>query len=185
MREMKRLKVILGSLVGAKARRLGLYIWPDANAPDDTDVRLYLGLTSKTGIAINVTIGTDEDGQTPCIEFAHVDGSGVLLSALETRRKVWSRDEFWQSQASFRSELFLISPDSDCFLARVCDQLVTRMFLVCFVDAPDIATGVVLELENGDRVWSVPSTYGNAVKSKVPDDWWPSPVILRDVKVDD
>lgn len=180
MAEVAELAERVRSVVGAKVNRIGLLVWPDSDAPEETNVRLYLELRTPDGIAVDVVMGTDSDGQTPSIEFTHVDG-GVPFSALELRKSEWSKDDFWKSQESFSPELFLIPSDSNSPLSIVCGQSVARGFLVCFTNSEETATGIVLELENGQRVWSVPSAYGNAVKCEVADDWWPDPVTLRDV----
>ena len=180
MAEIAELSQKMRFVVGAKVNRIGLLIWPDSDASEYMNSNIYLELMTADGIAVDVVLGTDSDGQTPSVEFRHVDG-GVPFSALELRKSEWCKDEFWESQQSFSPELFVISSDSDSPLSIVCGQSVARGFLVCFKDSEDTATGIVLELGNGRRVWSVPSAYGNAVKCEVADDWWPSPVTLRDI----
>jgi hypothetical protein len=180
MAEVEKFVEQIRSVVGAKINQLGLLIWPNSGAPEETDTRLYIELTTPNGVSIDVVIGTDSDGQTPSIDFKHIDG-GEPLSTLALRKNEWCRDDFWKSQKLFSPELFFIPPDSDNPLSTVLGQSVTRGFLVCFADSEETATGIVIELEYGQRVWSVPSAYGNAVKCEVADDWWPAPITLRNV----
>jgi len=127
--------------------------------------------------AIDVVIGTSSDGQTPTVEFEHVDG-GRPLSELENRRLEWARDGFWESKAFASSELFFASPGAHCDLCTFCGQEILHVFVVRFAHDDNVPTGVVLEIENGSRLWSIPSAYGNSVKTEMPDDWWPDPIRL-------
>ncbi len=180
MAEIAELTEHLRAIIGSAVSQIGLVVWPDRDALEETDVRLYLEMTSADGSTLSAVVATESDGQTPSIEFVQLS-DGLPFSELESRKSMWSRDDFWQSQKVFSPELFLVTPDSESDLSKVCFQSVSQVFLVCFGDDETTITGVVLEVENGQRVWSVPSAYGNAVMSDVPDDWWPSPVVLRSV----
>ena len=109
MVETDKLTTGLRSIAGCVIDQIGLLIWPDERGPKETDVRLYLELGRPGEGAIDVVIGTSSDGQTPAVEFRHVDG-GRPLSELENRRREWARDGFWESQAFVSSELFFASP---------------------------------------------------------------------------
>lgn len=174
-----RLAAGLRLIAGCTVDRIGLLVWPDEGALEEADVCLYLELICSGEDRIDVAIGTSSDGQTPVLNFDHVD-AGKPLSELGNRRREWASDGFWESQNSYSSELFFAAADTDCKLSVFCAQKILRVFVVCFADNDELPTGIVLEFENGSRLWSVPSNYGNAVKTEVPDDWWPAPVRLRE-----
>lgn len=174
---MDDLRSVLTHWVGATIIRHGLLIWPDALAPEETDVQIYMDLALATGESASVQLRTGADGQTPQVDFGFIP-DGAPIAALPERRTAWSESTFWTSHESYSHELFVITPEASSELNVLCGKRITTVYLVCFADDVAIATGICIECENAVRVWSIPGTYGNVVTMDVIESWWPAPVIL-------
>ena len=168
------------SLRGSTVVQVGLRIWPDERAPEETDVRLYLELQGPDGATRSVEFGTSADGQTPTIEIFERVADGLPLNVLSDRKREWAKPQFWNSQANVIEELFLVSPEDDNALSTIVGTPLVRADLLCFADDADAVTGVRLEFSSGIEVWSCPGAYGYVVSTTNPKNW-PSPVVPQPV----
>jgi hypothetical protein len=168
------------SLRGSTVVQVGLRIWPDERAPEETDVRLYLELRGPDRATRAVEFGMSADGQTPTIEICARVADGLPLSVLSDRKREWTKPHFWNSQATFNAELFLVSPEDDNALSTIVGTPLVRADLLCFADDADAVIGVRLEFSSGIEVWSCPGAYGYVVSTTNPKNW-PSPVVLQPV----
>jgi len=170
----------LRTLVGSTVQQIGLWLLPDPDGPDETDVLLYIECQMTDSTVLNFVVGTAPDGQTPELDSIRLDG-GQPLSALKERLAVWRSSRIGLSDSQSR-ELFLASRGSCDELSAMCGDHITAVYLVCFDGEPTMFTGIVFEFGSGRRLWSVPGSYGNAIRyDEVSEDYWPAPVVLAPV----
>jgi hypothetical protein len=180
MTDADQLKMNLRLIIGATVMRVGLWIWPDANRLEDTDVGLYLELRRIDGNDITIIFRTSPDGQTPAVEWPRIP-DGIPISELKHRQKVWSRDGFWESQEFYSHELFLVSPFCNEPIAPVNGQQITAVFAIFLLGDQQLSTGLHLRFGNGTDVWVVPGNNGSQVFTDSTCLCWPEPVVECDV----
>lgn len=91
-------------------------------------------------------------------------------------------EDFWETRGNVCHELFLIMPDSQDKFAFAVTQTISRLFLFGYSDDASQPTGVAIEFVNDQRLYSVPDTYGNGVRTSMKDYGWPTPITLRAIE---
>lgn len=107
---------------------------------------------------------TASDGQTPQVEFEEW-AEGIPYSKLDDRLKIWATNEFWDSPNGQAYELFETGEERVLGVGK--NSLITSIFVVRFAEGNPDPTGIVIEFDNKNQVWSGPSSLtGNFVSAE-------------------
>jgi len=182
MGKVAQITQFLRMLLGVRITQVGILVWPDEAGVDETDVRLHLA-----GIGINdermeLTIGTGSDGQTPMVEMeSWPERLSFPLEELQKRKAVWSQKDFWSNEATHAYELFYSQHGERSELSGFLDQVISKVFILVFASDQSLPTGVSIEFAGGQKIWSIPSAYGNRVTTTIEKGEFPEEVVEIEV----
>ncbi len=157
-----------------------LLIWPDHDAPDETDVQLNLSLTTSSAQAMAVTFSTDADGQTPCLEHETVEAT-YLYSAFPVRLAAWRTDVFWENMTTYGHECFDIQ-DAEKFSGIIGANILEIDVFAYEEQCIKRPTGLRIQCSSGKEIWSVPGAYGNSVLTNFSPDDFIAPVNVYPIR---
>ena len=82
---MNNLILKLKPLLGGIVNRCILLIWPDEDGAKETDTRINFEIATEGGDLINLTLGTESDGQTPIIINEKVTPKFALDATIDNK----------------------------------------------------------------------------------------------------
>lgn len=151
----------VAKLVGRRVEEAALLVWPESG-DEETDTQLHLRLDGDE----EITVRTDPDGQTPCLEHERVEVK-YTWSELPQRRAEWQQPGFWNNDREHGYEVFRVDDTSELSILQ--SATISNAAIVCVGADDDLAPiGIRFDLDNGGTVYSAAGTYGNVLLREAP-----------------
>jgi hypothetical protein len=176
---MNNLILKLKPLLGGIVNRCILLLWPDEEGAEETDTRINFEIATEVGNVINLTLGTDSNGQTPIVLNEKVTHQ-YQWDELPFRENKWKENSFWESIHQISYENFDVSHHRT--YSKIVKNRVEQISILYFDDDEKEPTGIALKFSSNIKIFSIPGVIGNAIKTELPMDWFPEKIKMEKIE---